>query len=48
MGRGSSGVRPTGLVIRRVLSHCLLIVAAAATALFAVTVLAALGGTPRR
>ena len=37
-------MRPIGLVVRRALSHRLLIVAAAATALFAVTVLAALGG----
>ncbi len=37
-------MRPTGLVVHRALSHRLLIVAASATALFAVTVLAALGG----
>ena len=33
-----------GLVVRRALGHRLLVVAASATALFAVTVLAALGG----
>jgi putative Ca2+/H+ antiporter (TMEM165/GDT1 family) len=37
-------VKRRGLVIRRALGHRLLVLSAAATALFAVTVLAALGG----